>query len=179
MAGFSFVFNGCACENSTEQLFCGIYESGFVANCAQEVEKGQWPRSVEGLRGQGVEQCGRSEAFVSSLHDHLSFLDHVHEFDPDQSALSCLERFEPQHRPCHPLDCSMILLHDVVYVFHLTDADGGAVCLVVTLDAQFIGDCSSSKWSKHVTNSPFLARLARVGSSAAYKIISACSNAVS
>src|SRR5437016_13354031 len=28
--------------------------------------------------------------------------------------------------------------------------------------AQFIGDCSSSKWSKHVTNSPFLARLATV-----------------
>ena len=49
----------------------------------------------------------------------------------------------------------------------------------VILFAQFIGDCSSSKWSKHVTNSPFLARLATVGFSAAYKIISACSNAVS
>jgi quinol monooxygenase YgiN len=44
--------------------------------------------------------------------------------------------------------------------------------------AQFIADCSSSKWSKHVTNSPFLALLATAGSSAAYKIISACSNAV-
>jgi len=45
--------------------------------------------------------------------------------------------------------------------------------------AQFIGDCSSSKWSKHVTNFPFLALLAMDGSKAAYKIISACSNAVS
>jgi UDP-N-acetylglucosamine:LPS N-acetylglucosamine transferase len=45
--------------------------------------------------------------------------------------------------------------------------------------AQFILDCSSTKWSKHVTNSPFLARLATAGSSAASKIISACSNAVS
>ena len=55
-------------------------------------------------------------------------------------------------------------------------------CLVwcrASQSAQFIGDCSSSKWSKHVTNSPFLALLAMDGSKAAYKIISACSNAVS
>src|SRR5262249_17066542 len=45
--------------------------------------------------------------------------------------------------------------------------------------AQFIADCSSSKWSKHMTNSPFLALRATAGSNAAYKIISACSNAVS
>ena len=45
--------------------------------------------------------------------------------------------------------------------------------------AQFIGLCSRSKWSKHRTKSPFLAWLAMAGSNAAYKIISACSNAVS
>jgi hypothetical protein len=45
--------------------------------------------------------------------------------------------------------------------------------------AQFIGFCSRSKWSKHRTKSPFLALLAMAGSNAAYKIISACSNAVS
>ena len=56
---------------------------GFVANCAQEVMKGQLPWSVEGLRGQGIELFSRSEAFFSGLHHHLSFLDHVHEFDPD------------------------------------------------------------------------------------------------
>jgi len=44
--------------------------------------------------------------------------------------------------------------------------------------AQFIGLCSRSKWSKNRTKSPFLALLAMVGSNAAYKIISACSNAV-
>ena len=53
--------------------------------------------------------------------------------------------------------------------------------LMYSLVAQFIGDCSSSKMVP--TNPcdefpPFLARLATVGSSAAYKIISACSNAV-
>jgi hypothetical protein len=47
-----------------------------------------------------------------------------------------------------------------------------------TFFAQFIGLCSSSKWSRHLTKSPFLARLAMAGSNAAYKIISACSNAV-
>ena len=57
--------------------------------------KGQLPLSVGGLSGQGVEQFGRSEALVSGLHDHLSFLDHVHEFDPDQSILGCVERFKP------------------------------------------------------------------------------------
>jgi len=49
----------------------------------------------------------------------------------------------------------------------------------VTMVAQFIADCSSSKWSKHTTNSPFLALRATAGSNAAYNIISACSNAVS
>ena len=90
------------------------WPGGFVAIFAQEVEKGQWPLSVEGLRGQGVEQFGRSEAFVSSLHYHLSFLDHVHEFDPDQGILGCVKRFKPQHGPCHPLDPSMALLHHIV-----------------------------------------------------------------
>ena len=58
-------------------------KSGFVANFAQEVMKGHLPWSVEGLRGQGRELFGRSEAFVSLLHHHLPFLHHVHEFDPN------------------------------------------------------------------------------------------------
>jgi hypothetical protein len=45
--------------------------------------------------------------------------------------------------------------------------------------AQFLAVCSRSKWSRHLTKSPFLALLATAGSNAAYKIISACSNAVS
>ena len=73
--------------------------------------QGQLPLSVGRLRGQGVEQFGRSEALVSGLYPHLPFLDHVHEFDPDQGVLGCVERFEPQHGPCHPLHPAMILLN--------------------------------------------------------------------
>jgi hypothetical protein len=76
--------------------------------------KGQLPLSGWGLSSQGVEQFGRSEAFVSGLHHHLSFLDHVHEFDPDQRVLGCLERFEPEHRPCEPFDGSMVLFYHII-----------------------------------------------------------------
>ena len=76
--------------------------------------KGQLPLSGWGLRGQRVEQFGRGEALFPGLHDHLSFLDHVHEFDPDQGILGCVKRFKPQHGPCHPLYTSMVLLHDIV-----------------------------------------------------------------
>jgi hypothetical protein len=43
--------------------------------------------------------------------------------------------------------------------------------------AQFIAICRRPKWSKYFTNSPLLALLAMVGSSAARKISSACSQA--
>jgi hypothetical protein len=105
----------------------------------KEVMQRQLPLSVGGLRGQGVEQCSCSEAFVSSLDPQLFLFDHMHERDPNESILGCLERFEPQHGPCHPFDCAMILLHHVVEVFHLTDDDIGAVFLVVALDRGFIG----------------------------------------
>jgi hypothetical protein len=48
--------------------------------------QGQLPLSMWGLRGQGVEQFGRSAALFSGLHDHLhdhlSFLDHVRGLTP-------------------------------------------------------------------------------------------------
>ena len=75
---------------------------------------GQWPLSVWGLRREGVEQFGRSAVLGFFLDLQVFFRDHVHAFDPDQSILSCIERFKPQHRPCHPLNCSMILLHDII-----------------------------------------------------------------
>ena len=59
-----------------------IARPGYVANFVQEAMKGQLPLSVWGLCGQGVEQFGRRAALVSGLHHHLSFLEHVHEFDP-------------------------------------------------------------------------------------------------
>ena len=68
----------------------------------------QLPLSVWGLRGQGVESFGRSEALFSGLHNQLSFLEHVHEFDPNQSVLGCVERFKPQHWPGHALYGSMV-----------------------------------------------------------------------
>ena len=56
--------------------------------------KEQLPLSAGGLGGQGVEQFGRSEALVSPLNSQLSFPDHVHEFDTDESGLRCVKRFE-------------------------------------------------------------------------------------
>ena len=49
--------------------------------------------SVGGLRGQSVELFGRSEAFVSGPDQQLFLLDHVHELDPNECVLGCLERF--------------------------------------------------------------------------------------
>ena len=65
--------------------------SGCVANFAQEVVKGQVPLSVGRLSGQGVEQFGRSEPLVSGRHPHLPFLAHVHELNPNEGVLGCLE----------------------------------------------------------------------------------------
>jgi hypothetical protein len=70
-------------------------ESIYVANFGQEVVKGQLPLSMEGLRGQGVEQFGRSAALSAGLHHHLSFLDHVHELNPNECVLGCIKRFKP------------------------------------------------------------------------------------
>jgi hypothetical protein len=36
----------------------------------------------------------------------------MHELTPNECVLGCLERFEPQHEPCHPFYCSVILLHE-------------------------------------------------------------------
>ena len=82
---------------------------------------------------------GRSEALCSGLNYHLSFLDHVHELDPNKGVLGCLERFEPRHRPDHSCHCSMIWLDTMVHIFHLADAAGGAILLVVALDGGFVG----------------------------------------
>ena len=57
--------------------------------------KGRLPLSEGGLGGHSVELFGRSEAFVSGPDYQLFLLDHVHEFDPNECVLRCLERFEP------------------------------------------------------------------------------------
>ena len=57
--------------------------------------QGQLSLSVRRLRGESVELFDRSEALFSGLKYHLFFLDHVHEFDANQSVLACFKRFEP------------------------------------------------------------------------------------
>jgi hypothetical protein len=49
--------------------------------------KGEWPLSVWGLRGEGVEVFGHREALVSGIHHQLPFLEHVHELDAGQRCL--------------------------------------------------------------------------------------------
>jgi hypothetical protein len=70
---------------------------GCVANFVQEALKGELPLSAWGLCGEGVELLGCREVLVSSLHHQLPFLEHVHEFDPHQRVLGCVEPFEPWH----------------------------------------------------------------------------------
>ena len=93
---------------------------------------------MEELSGQEVEQFGRSATLVSSLYPHLSFLDHVHEFNPDECALGCLKRLESEHGTRDPFDCSMVLFYDIIQVFHLPDGDVRAVLFVIALDGGFI-----------------------------------------
>ncbi len=75
--------------------------------------QGRLSQSVGGLRSQGGERCGCSAALVSGLHHHLFLLHYLHEFDPDKCLLGGVERFEPEHGPCHPLDGAMVLFHAI------------------------------------------------------------------
>ena len=107
--------------------------------------KGELPLSGWGLCGQRVEQFGRSEALFPGLHDDLPFFDHVHEFDPDQCVLGCLEQFESEHRPCDPFDGSLVLFYHIMQVFDLTDSDVRAMLGVVAFDGRFIGVASVNR----------------------------------
>jgi hypothetical protein len=81
--------------------------------------KAQSPLSVGGLRRQGVERFGRSEAFVSSLNQALFLLDQVHEFATGERPWGCVDRCAPQQRPGPPCEGSMILCHHVIEIFDL------------------------------------------------------------
>src|SRR5262244_2256125 len=59
-------------------------------------------------------------------------------FEAAQGTLVGIERFEPQHGPCHPLHAAMILFDDVVQILHLTNLDRGTVLLVIARDRRFI-----------------------------------------
>jgi len=47
----------------------------------------------------------------------------MHELDPDQGVLSGRKRLEAEHGTGDPLDTTMILFHDIIQVFDLTDGD--------------------------------------------------------
>lgn len=53
---------------------------------------------------------------------HLSLGDHVH-LDSGQKNPGTAKSFEPQHGPRSSLDRAMILLHEIVEIFGLTDLD--------------------------------------------------------
>jgi hypothetical protein len=87
-----------------------------------------------------------------------------------QSWPICCSGVRWQNSALHLLEIMSLSMWNILF----REMKKGQTCV-----AQFIGLCSSLKWSRHRTKSPFLALPATAGSNAAYKIISACSNAVS
>jgi hypothetical protein len=63
----------------------------------------------------------------------------VHQFDASEGGLRVIERLKAHHRPHDPLDSAMILFHDVIEIFNLTDFNQRAMLLVVALDRRFVG----------------------------------------
>src|SRR5215510_3881386 len=92
-----------------------------------------------GLGGQGIELFGRCETLCLLLNPHLPSFEHVYELHTGEGTLGSVERVEPQHRTCRPLDGSMILLHKIVEIFHLADDGRSAVLLIVAADSRGIG----------------------------------------
>jgi hypothetical protein len=64
---------------------------------------------------------GRQTLTVASVH--LTFLEHVHEFDSAQGDAGRTEAYEPKHGSDDPLDGPMSLFNQVVQVLVLTDLD--------------------------------------------------------
>jgi hypothetical protein len=55
---------------------------------------------------------------------HLSFPDHVHNFNAGQKDAGAAKSLEPQHGARASLDRPMILLNQIIEIFGLTDLDG-------------------------------------------------------
>ena len=69
----------------------------------------------------------------------MSLLEHVPELDADQRALGCRKRFEPQHGTSDPFDAAVGLRYDMLQIWHLTDDDRRAMCLIAPPDGGGIG----------------------------------------
>jgi hypothetical protein len=61
---------------------------------------------------------------VGVIAFHLPFSDHVHDLDSRQDDAGTPEVLETHHRPDDPFDCTVVLLHDIVQVFVLSDLNG-------------------------------------------------------
>ena len=66
--------------------------------------------------------------------EHLPLANRVHDFYPRDRTPRRPKGLEPQHRTCESLPRSMVLLHEVIYIFRVTDDNGGLVRLVEVLD---------------------------------------------
>lgn len=63
----------------------------------------------------------------------------MHEFDPDQGPTGRVEGLEAQPRPRDALHGAMLVFHDIVEIFALTDEERCPVFLVVTFHRRFVG----------------------------------------
>jgi hypothetical protein len=113
--------------------------SGFVAHFASEVVKEQFPLSVGGLGGQGVEQGGRRAALVSLLHPQRSFPDHGHEFATDERGLRRGKPLASSPRTREALDSSLVRLHPMLSILALADGERGPVLRVLVLEGRCLG----------------------------------------
>jgi hypothetical protein len=91
-----------------------------------------------GSGSQGIALCGRCETLHPFIESHLSLLEHMHELDTDQRALSGLKRLESEHGAGDPFDAAIVLLHHMIQIFHPGD-DGGPVLLIVAPEGRGIG----------------------------------------
>ena len=69
----------------------------------------------------------------------MSLLENVPEIDADQRALGCRKRFEIQHGTSDPFDAAVGLRYDMLQIWHLTDDDRRAMCLIVPPNGGGIG----------------------------------------
>jgi hypothetical protein len=62
------------------------------------------------LSGQSIKLFG-GRAYSLVRYDHLSLLDHVHQFNAIQSATGRVEGFEAKHGPDDPFNGPVVLLN--------------------------------------------------------------------
>lgn len=82
---------------------------------------------IVGFRTELARQAGEDLEGRTVLVGKLPLTDHMGSLDSGQRRYSRMERLEAHHRARDALDEAMILLEDVVEIFHLPDPDRRAV----------------------------------------------------